>query len=121
MLVTFSGAEPVFTSAEQGFGAEYALVGQKALFVDTWDRIAKHIVAARKSARRASTMSKRAFPTVMDHRSGGSPTKAPLGGAMHPLGMGRRRPSQNCDRDHRSYRKILHGYFPFYSQDCYAA
>src|SRR5580692_6024708 len=95
-------------SAEQGFGAEHVLVGQEAFLVDARDRIAKHIVATRKTARRASTVSKRAFSTVMDHRPGGSAAKASLGGAMHPLGVGRRRPSQNRGRDHRSYRKVFH-------------
>jgi hypothetical protein len=103
----------VSTSALQGFGAERALVGQEAFLVDARNRIAKHVVAARKTARRASTVSKRAFSTVMDHRPGGSVTKASLGGAMHPLGMGDRRPGQNCGRDHRSYRKVFHRYFPF--------
>ena len=101
------------TWAEQGLGAEHALVGQEAFLVDAWNRIAKHIVAARKTARRASTVSKRAFPTIMDHRSGGSTTKAALGGAMRPLGMGDRRPRQNRDRDHRSCRKVFHGPFLF--------
>jgi hypothetical protein len=103
----------VSTSALQGFGAERALVGQEAFLVDARNRIAKHVVAARKTARRAATVSKCAFSTVMDHRPGGRVTKAALGGAMHPLGMGHRRPSQNCGRDHRSYRKVFHGYFPF--------
>jgi hypothetical protein len=102
LLVLFSCTETVSTAAEQEFGAEHALVGQEAFLVDARNRIAKHVVAARKTARRASTVSKRAFSTVMDHRSGGSVTKASLGGAMHPLGMGHRRPGQNCGRDHRS-------------------
>jgi hypothetical protein len=93
--------------------AEHALVGQEAFLVDAWERIAKYVVAARKTARRASTVSERAFSTVMDHRSGRSATKASLGGAMLPLGMGRWRPSQNCGRDHRSCRKVFHRYFPF--------
>jgi hypothetical protein len=81
--------------------------------VDAWDRVAKYIVATRKTAGRASTVGKRAFSTVMDHRPGGRATKASLGGAMHPLGMGHRGPSQNCGRDHRSYRKVFHRNFPF--------
>jgi hypothetical protein len=98
----------VSTSAEQGFGAENALVGQEAFLVDAWDRIAKHLVAARKAATRASTVSKHAFSTVMDHRPGGSATKASLGGAvLPPLGVGELRPSQNCGRD-RSHRKVFH-------------
>jgi hypothetical protein len=91
---------------------DHALVGQEAFLVDARDRIAKHIVATRKTARRTSTVSKRAFSTVMDHRPGGSATKTSLGGAMHPLGVGRRRPSQNCGRGHHSYRRVFHGYSP---------
>jgi hypothetical protein len=101
-------ADRVSTSAEQGFGAENALVGQEAFLVDAWDRIAKYVVAARKAARRASTVRKRAFSPVMDHRAGGSATKASLGGAvLPPLGVGELRPSQTCGRD-CSYRKVFH-------------
>jgi hypothetical protein len=78
--------------------------------VDAWDRIAKYLVAARQTARRASTVRKRAFSTVMNHRAGGSATKASLGGAvLPPLGVGELRPSQNCGGDRRSYRKVFHG------------
>jgi hypothetical protein len=100
LLVAFSYANRVSASAEQGFGAENALVGQEAFLVDARDRIAKHVVAARNAARRASTVSKPALSTVMDHRPGGSTTKASLGGAVPPpLGVGELRPSQNCGRD----------------------
>jgi hypothetical protein len=77
--------------------------------VDAWERIAKYLVAAGEAARRASTVSKRAFSTVMNHCPGGSATKASLGGAVPPssLGVGELRPSQNCGRD-RSYREVFH-------------
>jgi hypothetical protein len=89
LLVAFSYADRVSTSAEQGFGAENALVGQEAFLVDAWERIAKYFVAARKAARRASTVSKCPFSTVMDHRPGRSATKASFGGAvLPPLGVG---------------------------------
>jgi len=113
LLVPFSYAEPPSTSGEQRFGTERALVGQEAFLVHIWKRIAKHVVAAGETARRATTVSKRAVSTVMDHRPGGSATKSSLGGAMHPLSVGFRRPSQNCDRGHRSHCKVFHGYFPF--------
>jgi hypothetical protein len=108
----------VFTSVEPGSVRKNALVGQEAFLVDADERIAKYLVVARKAARRASTVSKRAFSTVMDHRPGGSATKASLGGAVPPLslGVGELRPSQNCCRD-RSYRNVFHGWHPSYSHD----
>ena len=85
------------------------LVGQEAFLVDARDRIAKHLVAARKAARWASTVGERACSTVMDHRPAGSATKASLGGAVLPsLRVGELRPSQNGGGD-RSYRKVFHG------------
>jgi hypothetical protein len=100
LLVAFSCADRVSASAEQRFGPENVLVGQEAFLVDARDRIAKHVVAARNAARRASTVSKPALSTVMDHRPGGSTTKASLGGAvLPPLGVSELRPSQNCGRD----------------------
>jgi hypothetical protein len=91
-----------------GYNDAARLVGQEALLVDAWERIAKYFVAARKAARRASTVSKHAFATVMDHRPGRSATKASLGGAvLPPSGVGELRPSKTCDRD-RNYRKVFH-------------
>jgi hypothetical protein len=82
--------------------AENASIRQEAFLVDARNRITKYVVAARQTARRASTVSKLAFSTVMDHRPGRSATKATLGGTMNPLGMRLRQPSQNSDCDHRS-------------------
>jgi TPP-dependent pyruvate/acetoin dehydrogenase alpha subunit len=76
LLVEFSWANRVSTSAEQGFGVENALVGQEAFLVDAWDRI-EDVVAARKAASRASTVRKPTFLTVVDHRPGGSATNVP--------------------------------------------
>jgi hypothetical protein len=111
--IAFSYAEPVSLQPEEGSVRKILLVGQEAFLVDAWDRIAEHLVAARQTTGRASTMKERAFSTVMDHRPGGSATKASLGGAvLPPLGIGELRPSQNCGCD-RGYRNIFHRWIPF--------
>jgi hypothetical protein len=84
--------------------AAVRLIRQEAFLVDAGDRIAKHLVAARETTGRASTVRKRAFATVMDHCPGRSATKASLGGAvLPPLGVGELRPGEDRSRD-RSYR-----------------
>jgi hypothetical protein len=102
----------------KGPARKNALVGQEAFLVDAYERIAKYLVVARKAAGRASTVSKRAFSTVMNHRPGGSATKTSLGGAVLPPfpGVGELRPSQNCGRD-RCYRSVFHRYTPSRSHD----
>ena len=117
LLVALSYADRVSTSNKRS-ARKNALVGQEAFLVDAYERITKYVVAARKAARRASTVSKRAFSTVMDHRPGGSATKASLGGAVLPpsVGVGELRPSQNCGRD-RCYRNVFHRYNPSRSHD----